>query len=194
MRRRPSRFLLGAALLSAIVLAGACGGSAQPIPVDIAQGLVAEIDAVEQGVRAGECRRTRSTLRRMDREVKSLPPDTDEQVRTTLGAGIAHLARLARGECKQKRPPAKKRKPKPAPVETTPEPEADPEPEPEIEAEPEPEPQVEEPVEEQPADEEEPTQEEQPREERPEEEEPDDGGGGDGETPNPCADNPGPTC
>ena len=179
-------------LLSAIVLVGACGGSARPIPVDVAQGLVAEINAVEQGVRAGECRRTRSTLRRMDREVKALPPDTDEQVRTTLGAGIGHLGRLARGECKQKRPPAKKRKPKPAPIETTPEP-VEPEPEPEVQPEPR-EPQVEEPVEEQPADEEEPTQEEQPREEQPQEEEPDDGGGGDGETPNPCADNPGPTC
>ncbi len=190
MRLRRSRPLLCAGLLSSIALAGACGFSADPIPVDIAQGLIAEIDAVEQGVRDGECRRMRSTLRRMEGEVEALPPDTDEEVRTTLGTGIAHLGRLAQGECKQKRPPARKPKRKPAPtVDTTPDPVEAPEPEPEVE--PEPERQVEEPEVEEPVDEE-PSQEEQPQEEEPQEEPDDDGGGG--EVPDPCAGNAGPTC
>jgi hypothetical protein len=187
---RASRLLLCSALLSPIVLVSGCGTSAQPIPVDIAQGLIAEIDAVEQGVRDGECRRMRSTLQRMEREVEALPPNTDEEVRRTLGTGIAHLGRLAQGECKQKRPPVRKPKKKPAPtIDTTPGPVQTPEPEPEVE--PEPERQIEEPQVEEPVDEG-PSQEEQSQEEEPQEE-PDDGGGG-GEVPDPCAENPGPTC
>jgi hypothetical protein len=190
VRLRRSRSLLCAALLSSIALGGACGGSADPIPVDIAQGLIAEIDAVEQGVRDGECRQMRSTLRRMEGEVEALPPETDEEVRRTLDTGIAHLGRLAQGECKQKRPAVRKPKKEPAPtIDTTPDRVQTPEPEPEVEPEPErqaEEPQVEEPVDEGPS------REEQPQEEEPQEE-PDDGGGGGG-VPDPCAENPGPTC
>jgi len=174
LRVRLSRSL--ALTVSAALLAAGCGGADQQIPTGSARALVADIDAVEQGVRAGECDRTGSRLQRLKRTAGELPEDVDAELRTTLEGGVVQLERLAKAECRQRKPEPVEEEPEPVappPVETTPEPEPEPEPEPAPEPEPEPAPEPEpEPAPEpepEPKPKPKPKPEEPPREERPKE-------------------------
>ena len=160
--------------VSAALLAAGCGGADQQIPTGSARALVADIDAVEQGVRAGECDRTGSRLQRLKRTAAELPEDVDAELRTTLEGGVVQLERLAKAECRQRKPEPVEEEPEPVappPVETTPEPEPEPEPAPEPEPEPEPapepEPEPEPAPEPEPEPEPEPPDEEPPGEDRP---------------------------
>ena len=147
LRVRLSRSL-ALTLCAAALLAAGCGGADQQIPTGSARALVSDIDAVEQGVRAGECDRTGSRLQRLKRTAGELPEDVDAELRTTLEGGVVQLERLAKAECRQRKPEPVEEEPEPVappPVETTPEPEPEPEPAPEPEPEPEPEPPDEEP-------------------------------------------------
>ncbi len=151
---------------AAALLAAGCGGADQQIPSDSASALVRDIDAIEQGVRAGECERTGSWLQRLERTAGDLPEDVDPELRTTLEGGVDQLERLARAECRQREPEPVVEEPEPVappPVETTPEPEPEPAPEPEPQPEPEPEPEPKPEPEPEP----EPKDEDPPREERP---------------------------
>jgi hypothetical protein len=145
LRVRLSRSL-ALTLCAAALLAAGCGGADQQIPTGSARALVADIDAVEQGVRAGECDRTGSRLQRLKRTAGELPEDVDAELRTTLEGGVVQLERLAKAECRQRKPEPVEEEPEPVappPVETTPEPEPEPEPAPEPEPEPEPAPEPE---------------------------------------------------
>jgi outer membrane biosynthesis protein TonB len=148
-----------APLLTALALAAfaaGCGGASEPIPTASAEALIQGIDRVEASVREGECRRTRSTLRRLEKTARELPADVDPELRRTLVGGVENLAELVRTQCKQKRP---KPKPKPKPVEPEPEPTY----EAPVESEPEPEPSYEPPVREEPQQEPEPQRREEPQ-------------------------------
>ena len=134
---------LALTVCAAALLAAGCGGADQQIPTGSARALVSDIDAVEQGVRAGECDRTGSRLQRLKRTAGELPEDVDAELRTTLEGGVVQLERLAKAECRQRKPEPVKEEPAPVappPVETTPAPEPEPEPAPEPAPEPEPEP------------------------------------------------------
>ncbi len=156
---------------AAALLAAGCGGADQLIPTGSARALVGDIDAVEQGVRAGECDRTGSRLQRLKRTAGDLPEDVDAEVRTTLEGGVVQLERLAKAECRQRKPEPVEEEPEPVapPVEPEPEPEPEPAPEPapEPEPEPEPEPKPEPKPEPEPEPEPEPPDEEPPGEDRP---------------------------
>ena len=107
----------------ALLLVAGCGGG--ELPATDAQAMLRDLGKVEQGVRAGECQATRPTLRRLDRNVASIPADVDPEVRTTLDRGVDHLGRLVGRECKQREPDAVVTEPEPItppPVESTPEP------------------------------------------------------------------------
>ncbi len=175
---------LASALVAAALLPG-CGGGNDPIPADAAQALLRDIGTVERRAMAGECRKSRATLRRLTATARGLPEEVSADVRATLTGGVDRLGGLVQTQCRQKRP---KPKPKPEPIveepatPVEPTPQATPEPQPEPEPEPTPEPQTpdEEPQQEEPV-EEPPPDEEPPSEEPPGEEPPGNGGGG-----NPC--------
>jgi outer membrane biosynthesis protein TonB len=179
LRKLPVPFAL---LLAALALLPACGGSDEPIPAASARALVRYLDAVEQRVRAGECRQARATLRRLDRTAAALPEGVEPSVRTTLSGGVDRLAGLVQAECRQKRPkPVVQEEPEPIapPVDTTPEPAPEPAPEPEPEEPPAEEKPKQEPTDEQPpkddSGDDKPKGDEEPK--------PDDSKGG---VPNPC--------
>jgi hypothetical protein len=107
----------------ALLLVAGCGGG--DLPATDAQAMLRDLGKVEQGVRAGECQATRPTLRRLNRNVASIPDDVDAEVRTTLDRGVDHLGRLVTKECKQREPDPVVTEPEPIappPVESTPEP------------------------------------------------------------------------
>ena len=107
----------------ALLLVAGCGGG--ELPATDAQAMLRDLGKVERGVRAGECQATRPTLRRLDRNVASIPPDVDPEVRATLDRGVDHLGRLVGRECKQREPDPVVTEPEPItppPVESTPEP------------------------------------------------------------------------
>jgi len=110
---------------TACVIAGC--GSGDPIPPEVAGSLIAGLDDVEQKIRAGECRQTRPTLRRLDQTARSLPEGVDEGTRATLESGVDHLGELIRTQCKRKSKPRRKKKAEPRipspPVQRTLEPE-----------------------------------------------------------------------
>ena len=105
------------------LLVGGCGG--RDLPATDAAALLRDLGKVEQGVRAGECKATQPTLRRLDRNIAAVPDDVDAEVRTTLDRGVDHLGRLVGQECKQRSPDPVAAEPEPiapAPVQSTPEP------------------------------------------------------------------------
>lgn len=184
-----------ALLLAGMVMAGCGGADDQPIPAAAARALVRDLDSVEQRVRAGECRRARTTLRRLQQTAAGLPENVEPGVRATLDSGVRRLGEMVRVECRQKRPKPKAEPEAPVapPVDTTPEP--TPSYGPPVQAEPE------EPVEEEQPQEEQPQ--EEPNEERPSEEPADDAppaqespepGDSEGNEPDPCPPDAGPTC
>lgn len=195
MDRLRSLRALAPVLVVALVVAGCGGGDGgtDQIPVAAARALVRDIDTVERRVRAGECRKTRPTMRRLTATARGLPEDVNADLRATLTGGVERLGRLVQSQCRQKRP-----KPKPAPAPVVEEPEVpvapDPtpvEPEPEPTPEPEPEPA---PVEEEPPPVEEEPQEEEPAEEEPPAEEPKPDKEPKDKVGDPCGPNAPPTC
>ena len=121
--RSPRCTRLLAPAFGALLLVAGCGGG--ELPATDAQAMLRDLGKVEQGVRAGECQATRPTLRRLDRNVASIPPEVDPEVRTTLDRGVDHLGRLVSRECKQREPDPVVTEPEPItppPVESTPEP------------------------------------------------------------------------
>jgi hypothetical protein len=121
--RCPRRTHLLALAVGAFLLVAGCGGS--ELPATDAEAMLRDLGKVEQGVRAGECTATRPTLRRLDRNVASVPDDVDAEVRTTLDRGVDHLERLVGKECKQREPDPVVTEPDPItppPVQSTPEP------------------------------------------------------------------------
>lgn len=113
---------LVALIVGVPLLVGGCGG--RDLPATDAAALLRDLGKVEQGVRAGECKATQPTLRRLDRNIASVPDDVDAEVRTTLDRGVDHLGRLVSQECKQRPDPvvAEPEPIAPAPVQSTPEP------------------------------------------------------------------------
>jgi hypothetical protein len=158
MRRVPFPRSLALIAVAAGLLASGCGGADEQLPKSSARALVRDIDAVEQGVRAGECDDTRSPLRRLKRTAGDLPADVDAELQTTLQGGVGRLERLARAECRQREPEPVEPEPEQLetpPVYTEPEPAPEPEPEPELEqpVDPTPEEKTQEPPEEEPKEE-----------------------------------------
>lgn len=114
--------LLALTLGGPLLVAG-CGG--RELPATDAQAMLRHLGKVEQGVQAGECEATRPTLRRLDRNVSSIPDDVDPEVRATLDRGVDHLGRLVAKECRQREPDPVVTEPEPIappPVESTREP------------------------------------------------------------------------
>ncbi|MDQ4071279.1 MAG: hypothetical protein M3088_00165 [Actinomycetota bacterium] len=121
--RSPRCTYLLAPAFGALLLVAGCGGG--ELPATDAQAMLRDLGKVEQGVRAGECQATRPTLRRLDRNVASIPDDVDPDVRRTLDRGVDHLGRLVGRECKQRESDPVVTEPEPitpAPVDSTPEP------------------------------------------------------------------------
>ena len=178
-------------LVVLVLLASGCGGGAGGgISQETATALVSNLDNVERGARSGECARTQPALLGLERRVRTLPSDVDDEVQSTLDQGVQNLGRLFKAECKQKRKPA------PEPIA---EPTFDTAPEPEV-TEPEPEPEYEPPPEEPIAEEPEPEVTEEPQAEGPEEAKPEKPANEPDDENSPpkeedlCGENPSPTC
>ena len=95
--------LLALGLLVATLGAG-CGGR-EEIPAATATAMTADLEAVDQRVRAGECDDARATVDRLEGRVRETPGDIDSAVRRTLTNGVKHLEKLVASECKQKPEP-----------------------------------------------------------------------------------------
>jgi hypothetical protein len=117
--RRVAAALVAAGALTAF--AAGCGeDKGRPIPAGIAAALVTELDQLQQRVSAGECTAVkRGNLKRIDKRLKALPDDTDQEVRDQVENAVDNLNDLVETECRQK--------PEPEPQETTPIPTTPPE-------------------------------------------------------------------
>jgi hypothetical protein len=149
---RSARSSLVALALPLALASIGCGG-AEKIPAATATAFTADLDAIEQRVRAGECTDARAALGTLQGRVRELPRDTDPNVRGTLSKGAEHLEELVGSECKQK--------PEPVDEPVTQAPEAPAPEQPQTVTAPE-QPAVDEPVETQPAKPEKPRQPKEP--------------------------------